>query len=380
MKYLVGLGLLTLAHAQSFFDYTQPDGTTIQLNCDIDYHIKTAMCGRKLVTNVTNCVVPHATPVAAGGTQYVTCEGEYVGGGVVNCQDPSTWVPEFECTEVTSGDVSDTSAKNSFVSSLQNIGKKLKKDSYADANARKQALKSAKADRRTQLEAQIGRVSGINWWEAVISDNIDFEGYTDKVLSKRRGRPIKYRLATVDADIIIDANSGGLDSIDLDVDGREVQVRVDGEAGKVKIVRNNEDSYTLTCNNQNTSTLVIGDEYNCKGRVWDIGSLTTDTGCVANAADDGNGCQCNTGYTNISSVCVCAENYHVVNNECVQCVTDYVNDAGDVPSGNNTVCDLDTDGDGIADIDDGDDDNDVCNSDNMDAVQYITLQCCDRCV
>ena len=333
----------------------------------------TCHCGQGYEFNgveciLVECIIENAGSVSKGNIEYITCVNDTIGGGIVNCTNPIEWQPEFGCVQV-SGEILSEEDKSTFVDALQNIGKKLRKNiSNECTTLRNEALKNAKEDRKNQLKTQMNRISGLKWWEAVITDNEDFEGYTDTVLLKRRGRPIKYRLATENTpqgeELVIEPNSGGLDSIDLDANGIEVEVRVRGESGKVKIVKHSEESYTLTCNGKNSKTISICGNYTCKGRVWDIGSLTTDTGCVANAAYNGTACECNTNYTNIGGECFCAENYHVLNNECVQCVTGYVNDAGDVPSGNNTVCDVDTDDDGIADIDDDDDDNDGWNDVN----------------
>merc|ERR1711871_95350 len=147
--------------------------------------------------------------------------------------------------------------------------------------------------------------------------------YTQKVLDKRRDRPIRYRLAQfktcAEAEtLVLQPSSGGLDSIDLE-DGGCVKIQVFGEDEEIMIHDTNEgdvdDLYDLSCSHKisketlgSTSGAKASDDFLCGTRDWDVGSLTTDTGCVAHAADpDGTGCVCNTGYvasTTDPSLCV----------------------------------------------------------------------------
>ena len=340
MKHFLGLGFLALANTgltladddtPLIWDAILEDGSTSRQEgkCNNDDHVHKALCGRVLLSA---CQVTGAPAVPPGETLTVACEGEYVGGGEVAC--PATgatdWTIQDFCTRVEIDDtvksdatidddvgVTDKaaakaaakSARDDFFVAVRNAVKRAK-GTYANADERKAARKDAKKSRRQQLKNQRGRIAGLDWKEAVLVDTEDDEVYTQKVLDKRRGRPIRYRLAPAatcaEAEtLVLQPSSGGLDSIDLE-DGGCVKIQVEGEDEEIMIHDKNtgdvDDLYDLTCSLGGSATgAKASDEFTCGTRVWDVGSLTTDTGCVAHASDDGTGCACNPGYDGVDT-------------------------------------------------------------------------------
>jgi hypothetical protein len=367
MKHLLGLGFLALANTgltladddtPLFWDAILEDGSTSRQEgkCGNAVHVHKALCGRVLLSA---CQPDHTDPVAVDSSVIAHCKGDYVGSAKVTCPagGSSDWVkPANFCTQVevdstviksdatidddagivdkAAAKAAAKSARDSFFVSVRNAVKRAT-GTYADADTRKAARKDAKKSRRQQLKNQRDRISGLDWKEAVLVDGEDDEVYTQNVLDKRGVRPIRYRLAPkktcAEAEtLLLQPSSGGLDSIDLE-DGGCVKIQVEGEYEVVTIEDKNEgdddDLYDLTCSHgPSVSGLKASDVFTCGTRVWDVGSLTTDTGCVAHAAYDNNteACKCNTGYAGVDT------------------------DA----DGTFDVCRLDDDGDGVPDTSD----------------------------
>lgn len=67
-------------------------------------------------------------------------------------------------------------------------------------------------------------------------------------------------------------------------------------------------------------------------------AATCDTGYVLSGTTPDRCNDCDTGYSVSGNACQCAVDYHVQNNECVECATGTWRNAGDVFSGNDTEC------------------------------------------
>ena len=224
---------------------------------------------------------------------------------------------------------------------LANVDKRQKKadHEYWDVNdlvgwltARSAARVAAKEARRAQIKEGI---TDDNWKDMIVTDEGDFEGYTDEVLAKRGGRPIHYRFVpkgdTGEQSIEISpggainaASTAPLESFDLDLDTCLTITVTD--LGNIRVCKDNIGALTVACNGGAPEGKNAGQAVQCLGYEWDVGSLTwADGSCVANAIVDTN-----------TGVCTCDTGY-------VASDTDGDSDVD--------TCLADTDGDGVADVD-----------------------------
>lgn len=409
MKFFIGVMLMSVVHAQYTWD---ANGVTQIGECkgpkSLD-HAKKAMCGEPLPVP---CQVIGAPQVMPGNNETIYCEGNYVGSGSVYCPEngASEWDVQSFCTEISEDVRSDEAienndaivnkgsakeaarnARSNYFFSLREAVKRPVKNTYT-VQERQDARSNAKKARREYFKQQRIQIN-FSWKDFVVEDTEDDEIYTESVNQKRQDRSIRYRLAPKtncsEAEVLtLQPNSGALDSIDIE-DGGCVKIRVEGEPGIITIEDKNEgdveDTYELTCSLRNNTQLAIaGHVFTCGTREWDIGSVTTDTGCPAFAFFQNNVCQCEDEYVGVdtdgdANIDLCIE----------ECDTGYVR-----PEGNFTfskdACELsisfDGDGDGVPDaqeIIDGTDPEDntsfnICTKSSIqgDRITYINSQCC----
>ena len=252
--------------------------------------------------------------------------------------------------------------KAGLKASLPSTAKAVKKDFYAQGQ-RKIALKAAKEARREHIK--IEREKGISWKDLVVEDTDEFEGYSDAVLAKRKAKleakraqnpsaeyKIRYRAAPAGLDCLFDppdltlTKEEGMDLVDPE---GCVTIGVEGEPGVIRMTKNGE-LFDLECNDNSTQTeLDIGSNFTCQGRVWDIGSASTDTndvsGCMTPSA-----CNYNEN-ANADGSCVYATGCDICSGE---------------QDGTGTVVDKDADDDGVCDVADAfpNDPNESADSDN----------------
>lgn len=257
-------------------------------------------------------------------TEDVSCDDNYFGlTKSVTCNN-GTATAGPTCRQVSDLKNNKAAARSHLKSSLTGLASRGRQNFYggtADTksqdyiDARNTARVDAKTARRNQLKTI--KVDGMDWKDMVIEDE-DAEVYTDKVLAKRAKRPLRperkinYRLAPADLACQLltpdlELEVGDIESIDLE-ENACVSVKVKNEAATVKIEYGSANEFKLTCSDPTSlavNGLKAGDEYTCGGRVWDIGSLTTETGngCVENAVPAGDGCECNsdTGYAGVDT-------------------------------------------------------------------------------
>ena len=275
------------------------------------------------------------TVFAADKTKVLVCSGSYVGGGKATCTNGAI-VKSWECTLKT--DLSDPAKKDNAIDKIKDgIMKPGKKTSYADDAVKEEARKAAKSARRDQMKAAV--TAGLSWEDLVVEDT-NFEGFTDKVIGALGANgKAKYRLVVgsnqmfeiTPGDKLGEAPAGNLDFFDLD-DDASITLTVTGESHQVFAVKSSGE-LTVNCNSDEVSG--TDGEFLCGGRKWYISSLASGSDCVANAelVDHDND-------TNTQDICACVIGF-----------------AGS-PFGSPTQCLVDTDGDGKADVDDTDDDND----------------------
>ena len=228
-----------------------------------------------------------------GGEATLPCPVNQVGTRTATCSGGTTTV-QSTCRPV--GDFTDASkkqaAREALKSGMPDGGKKLKEATYATPADRKDKLIQAKTARRDYLKAQI---TVDTWKDLVIEDDNEFEGYTDQVLAKRQTRidagksgKIRYRVAPAtglncdfDTPDLTLTKEDGMDTVDPEgcvTIGVEVDASDPGvlEPGVIKMTKNG-DKFDLECNDGASSPgLDVGKNFTCHGRVWDIGTATTD--------------------------------------------------------------------------------------------------------
>lgn len=328
--------------------------TTDSAPCSTDGVIHAAMCGRALSSSDCDAVTESTYSVdelAHDVSVKVTCVPGYIGSSNVTCNDgalenlPSCTArkPDADFADASLRQAAWTDLKAKLKSSLG--GEIPTKTSGLSDEARKNERQAAKTSRRSFMKER----GAVSWKDYVIEDDTDYAGYTDKVLAKRaKGklkpvRNIKYRLAPADlaaddgclttaADLELEV--GGIESIDLE-DGACVSVKVTNK-DIVKIVDTGS-GFDLECSKAGVDAapgLQAGDTFSCGGE-WDIGSLTIDTtgGCVANASPSEDGCECDSGFSEVDT-----------------------DDNGEVDA-----CCEDADDDGVCDVDDDCYDMSACN-------------------
>lgn len=398
MKWLILLGL-TQAYATPL-PWTTTAGDSEIGDCDDSNHVHLAMCGLPLPSSGCDASSGNGYSVGAlddGASQKVICSAGFLGRVSVSCTGGAVSVTGSCMTKPAKSNFEDVNLRAQARANLKSsLGTIPVIDLTKTTAQRKSDRKTAKSDRRAQLMAQRGDVS---WKDFVVEDDTDYAGYTEKVIAKRRGRPIRYRLAPkVNCDsaelLELQPSSGGLDSVDLE-DGGCVKITVVGEDGVVTIEDKNEgdddDLYDLTCSLGGSSTdAQASDEFTCGGRIWDVGSLTTDTGCVADASDpDGTGCTCNTGFVDVDNdndgeadACVVAVSGCMTSSAC------NYNSAATVDDGSCAVedalgecggsCAADNNSNGICDDAEVPAGPSTCPEDTsgLSAAEYINAQCC----
>tara|TARA_B110000858_G_scaffold193363_2_gene245737 strand:- start:1857 stop:4259 length:2403 start_codon:yes stop_codon:yes gene_type:complete len=187
-------------------------------------------------------------------------------------------------------------AREALKNGMPDEGKKLKEVSYTNVADRKDKLIQAKNARRAYLKDQQDLMgTAAAWKDLVIEDDNEFEGYTDQVLAKRQTRidagksgKIRYRVAPAtglncdfDTPDLTLTKEDGMDTVDPEgcvTIGVEVDASDPGvlEPGVIKMTKNG-DKFDLECNDGASSPgLDVGKNFTCKGRVWDIGTATTD--------------------------------------------------------------------------------------------------------
>lgn len=253
--------------------------------CSTDGVIHAAMCGKRLLADSGSCSATGGFAVLSdGGEETLPCPVNQVGTRTATCSGGTTTV-QSTCKPV--GDFTDASkkqaAREALKSGMPAGGKKLKEATYATLADRKAKLIQAKTARRDYLKSQI---TVDTWKDLVIEDDNEFEGYTEKVLDKRQARidagksgKIRYRVAPTGLGCQFDSpdltltKEAGMDTVDPE---GCVTIRVQDEPGVIKMTKNGT-KFDLECNDGSSSPgLDVGDDFTCKGRVWDIGTATTD--------------------------------------------------------------------------------------------------------
>lgn len=251
-----------------------------------------------------------------GGSDTIDCPSGQVGSRTVTCTEGATQVEPVESACRPLSDFTDAAKKQQARLDLKSRqpdeAKATRKASYGETSdtttsayksARKSALKAAKLARRDYLTAQHEALGGGDAWKnLVVEDTDDFEGYSDAVLAKRQAKLDAKRAQNPSAEYKIryravptltggcDLNSPDLvltkeDGIDV-VDPEDcVTIGVDGEQGVIKMTKNLE-VFDLECNDGTQQQgLDIEAEFTCHGRVWDIGSVSTDANDVYGCTD-----------------------------------------------------------------------------------------------
>jgi hypothetical protein len=218
-----------------------------------------------------------------GASVETICPSGKVGVRTVTCNDGTLIENDVDCKDITDKQAARAALKGALPASA----KTTKRASYSSPAARKTALNAAKKARRDYIKQEIDK--GLNWKDLVIEDDGDFEGYSDTVLAKRQAKntKIRYRVApanltcSFDPPDLVLTKEDGMDTVDPEAC---VTIQVDGEAGVIKMEKTG-DLFNISCNNGGVSTLDTGATFTCEGRVWDIGSVTTDPNDVYGCMD-----------------------------------------------------------------------------------------------
>ena len=297
------------------------------------------ICKRVTAVNNTGCPATLEAPELTTGVHTIPCPTEHVGTRTATCLHGTTTVQSIEqstCRPL--GDFRDASKKDQARESLKSrqpaAAAEPKKAQYGGTSdtttsayktARKDALKAAKNARRAYMKAQHEALGGGDAWkDLVIEDTDDFEGYSDAVLAKRQAKgpeyKIRYRAAPanlpcsfVDPDLEL-TKGGGMDVVDPETC---VTISVEGEPGVIKMTKNGE-LFDLECNNDGTTQtgLDIGSTFTCQGRVWDIGSVSTDANDVYGCTDS-TACNPTIGATRNDGSCEYPETNYNCDGQCI---------------------------------------------------------------
>ena len=291
--------MLTQAYASGTIKWTPEGGIEQVGDCDNTAHIHAAMCGLPKPGCEANASLGVGA-LAEGGSVQVSCPAGKVGVRVVTCEQEVQQVNDEGCRDI--ADLKDNTKKQAARQALKTAmpanAKATKQESYGGStnkttltykDARKTALKAAKNARRAEILSQSTKDT---WTQFVVEDTDDFEGYSDAVLAKRQAKldakraqnpsaeyRIRYRAAPADLpcsfttpDLTL-TKEEGMDVVDPETC---VTIGVEGEPGVIKMTKNGE-LFDLECNDgPNQADMEIGSEFTCQGRVWDIGSVSTD--------------------------------------------------------------------------------------------------------
>jgi len=258
--------------------------------------------------------------VAEGSSVQVSCPAGKVGVRNVTCEQEVQQVNDEGCRDI--ADLKDNTKKQAARQALKNgmpADAKATKGTYDSLADRKSAQQAAKSARRDYLIAQQAHMTAHAWKDAVVEDEDDFEGYSDELLAKRQARKDAGKVATIRYRAVPDLSATGCDlnNPDLELtkeDGIDVvdpvtcvTMTVKGETGVVKMERKSNNKFKLTCKGgAYRDNVESGAEFECQGRVWDIGSIGTEMD-----ANDDAGC--------VYPTCDCATAAEYINAQCCQC-------------------------------------------------------------